>query len=217
MQIKLWFAKGVREMSQTVDFEQLKRKLYLSYHRDGILDLAVGITILGFGISMAMDVGATIVFSWIGLFLYAPLKSAITIPRLGFVQFESETKRKTNLIYRLVLGLGTFALFFGLVIFLWADKLPPDFTTWLRQYHMLVLGALPAIALVVTAWRTGVYRLLVDALLIVVIILAGIQLQIAEPTYVMVAGGVLSLIGLGLLLSFMRRYPAQKEADNDLR
>lgn len=204
-------------MSHTVDFEGLKRKLYLSYHQDGILDLAVGLSILGFGISMAMDVGATIVFSWLGLMLYAPLKSAITIPRMGFVQFDAETKRKTNLIYMLVLGLVTFALFFGLVIFLWADNLPTDFDAWLRRYHMLVLGALPAIALVVMAWRTGVYRLLVDAFLIVAIILAGIQLQIAEPTYVMVAGGVLSLIGFWLLARFVRKYPVQKEAGNDLR
>ncbi|MEZ4591680.1 MAG: hypothetical protein R3D55_11155 [Chloroflexota bacterium] len=204
-------------MSQTVDFEQLKRKLYLSYHQDGILDLAVGLSILGFGISMAMDVGATIVFSWLGLILYAPLKSVITIPRLGFVQFESESKRRTNLIYRLVLGLGTFALFFGLAIFLWADELPADFSTWLRQYHMLVLAALPAIALAATGWRTGVSRLLVEALLIVVIVLAGIQLQIAEPTYVMVAGGVVSLIGLGLLARFVRKYPVRKEVGNDLR
>lgn len=203
-------------MSRTVDFEGLKRKLYLSYHKDGILDLAVGLSILGFGISMAVESGAAIVFSWIGLILYAPLKSAITIPRLGFVQFDAETKRKTNLVYLLVLGLGTFALFFGLAIFLWADNLPTDFEAWLQQYHLLVLGELPAVALAVMAWRTGVYRLLLDALLIVAIILAGIELQMAEPTYVMVAGGVLSFIGFGLLLQFVRKYPVQKEAGNDL-
>lgn len=203
-------------MSHTVDLEALKRKLYLSYHQDGILDLAVGLSILGFGISMAMDVGATIVFSWIGLILYAPLKSAITIARMGYVQFETETKRKTTLIYWLVLGLGTFALFLGLVIYLRSDNLSADFETWLRQYHMLVLGALPAAALAVTAWRTGVSRLLIDALLIVITILTGIWLQIPEPTYVMVAGGILSLIGLVLLARFMRKYPVQKEDGYDI-
>ena len=204
-------------MSHTVDLEVLKRKLYLSYHQDGILDLAVGLSILGFGISMAMDVGVTIVFAWIGLILYAPLKSAITISRMGYVQFETEAKQKSNLLYLLFLGLGVLALFFGLVAFLRSDNLPTDFEGWLRQYHMLLLGALPAVALTVTAWRTGVSRLLVDALLIIGIILVGIWLQWPEPTYVMVTGGVLSLIGFGLLARFVRKYPVQKEDGYDVR
>ncbi|MCB8925828.1 MAG: hypothetical protein H6652_09415 [Ardenticatenaceae bacterium] len=204
-------------MSHTVDLEALKRKLYMSYHQDGILDLAVGLSILGFGISMAMDVGVTIVFAWIGLILYAPLKSAITISRMGYVQFETEAKQKSNLLYLLLLGLGVLALFFGLVAFLRSDNLPTDFEGWLRQYHMLLLGALPAVALTVTAWRTGVSRLLVDALLIIGIILVGIWLQWPEPTYVMVTGGVLSLIGFGLLARFVRKYPVQKEDGYDVR
>ena len=204
-------------MSHTVDLEALKRKLYMSYHQDGILDLAVGLSILGFGISMAMDVGVTIVFAWIGLILYAPLKSAITISRMGYVQFETEAKQKSNLLYLLLLGLGVLALFFGLVAFLRSDNLPTDFEGWLSQYHMLLLGALPAVALAVTAWRTGVSRLLVDALLIIGIILVGIWLQWPEPTYVMVTGGVLSLIGFGLLARFVRKYPVQKEDGYDVR
>lgn len=204
-------------MSQTADFETLKRKLYLSYHQDGILDLAVGLTILGFGISMAMESGATIVFSWLGLILYAPLKSAITIPRMGFVQFDTERKRRTQLLIMLAIGLITLALFVGLFVFMRSNNFSAEFEVWFRQYYLLVLGALPAFVLAGVALWLGVYRLLLHSLLILGIIFAGIQLNLPEPTYVMVLGGIISLIGAGLLLSFMRKYPAQKEATHDLQ
>ena len=204
-------------MSQTVDFEALKRKLYLSYHQDGILDLAVGLTILGFGISMQMDSGASIILSWFGLILYAPLKSAITVPRIGFVQFDEASKRRAKLLMMLGIGLATFVLFLGLFFFVRSGNLSAEVDVWLRQYYLLVLGAFPALILAGAALWLGVYRLLVHSLLIVGIIFAGIQLDLPEPTYVMFLGGVISLIGLWLLVRFVRKYPAQAENENELR
>ncbi len=39
-------------MSTTKEFDTLKRKVYLAYHQDGILDLVAGSVVLGFGTFM---------------------------------------------------------------------------------------------------------------------------------------------------------------------
>lgn len=204
-------------MSHSVDFEGLKRKLYLSYHQDGILDLVIGLSILGFGINMSTESSAYIVLSWIGLILYTPLKSAITIPRMGYVQFDEARTRKTHLVIMLGIGAATFSLFLGLFVFTRSGSFSADFESWFSQYYMLVLGAFPAIVLAGAALWMGVNRLLVHALLIVLIIFAGIQLGIPEPYYVMVLGSIILLTGLWLLFRFLRKYPkANKSSDDGL-
>ena len=39
----------------TQDFGPLKRKIYLAYHQDGILDLVAGSVVVGFGTFMLTD------------------------------------------------------------------------------------------------------------------------------------------------------------------
>lgn len=204
-------------MSQTVDFEALKRKIYLSYHQDGILDLAVGLSILGFGINMSTESSAYIILSWIGIMMYAPLKSAITIPRMGYVQFDSASKQRTKLLLMLGMGLMTLSLFLGLYVFFQSDNFSAEFESWFRQYYLLVLAAFPAVLLAVAGIWLGVYRFLLHAVLMMVIIFAGIQLGVAEPTFVMVLGGIITLIGLALLARFIHKYPVQKESSDEFR
>ncbi|MCP4422712.1 MAG: hypothetical protein GY805_39390 [Chloroflexi bacterium] len=205
-------------MSHSIDFEALKKKLYLSYHQDGILDLVIGLSILGFGINMYTDSSAFIVLSWFGIMLYAPLKARITIPRMGYVQFDEVRTRKTKQMVMLAIGMSTFSLFLGLFVFVRSDNFSASFSQWFEQYYLLVLGAFPAIILAGAALWLGVNRLLLHALLIVGIIYAGIQLDVPEPYYVMVLGGIISLVGLWLLVRFLQKYPKkQKENDDALR
>ena len=202
-------------MSHSVNFEGLKRKLYLSYHQDGILDLVIGLGILGFGINMYTESSAFIVLSWIGFLLYTPLKRAITVPRMGYVQFDETRKRKTHLAIMLAVGVATFALFLGLFVLMRSDSFSADFEAWFGQYYLLVLGMFPAIALTGAALWTGVYRLLFHALLIVGIIFAGIQLNVHEPYFVMALGSIILLIGLWFLFHFLRKYPNVNKGGDD--
>ena len=43
-------------MSSTNEFDTLKRKVFLAYHRDGILDLSLAPILLGFSIFMATKI-----------------------------------------------------------------------------------------------------------------------------------------------------------------
>ena len=42
-------------MSPTTEFKLLERRAYLSYHQDGVIDIIVGLGMLGFGIYLAID------------------------------------------------------------------------------------------------------------------------------------------------------------------
>ncbi len=202
-------------MSRSIDLESLKRKLYLSYHGDGILDLVIGLTILGFGISMKMDSSASIILSWLGIILYAPLKNIITVPRMGYVQFDDKRTRKTRLMILLGIGAATFLLFLALFMFARSDAFSVEFEAWFEQYYLLVLSVFPALILAGAALLLGVHRWLIHAFLIVAIIFVGIQLDVPEPTSVMVLGGTVLLIGLGLLGRFLRKYPNADTGDED--
>ena len=63
-------------MSQDKELKDLARKAYISYHQDGIIDILLGIGILGFGL---MLLTGSVVFNMLGLaahhFLCADQKS----------------------------------------------------------------------------------------------------------------------------------------------
>jgi hypothetical protein len=194
-------------MSPNTNFQALRKKTYLSYHQDGLIDLVIGLSTLGFGISIAAEGSGFIVLSWIGFLLYAPLKKVITVPRLGFVKFDNEQTMKTKTAVLLAIGISTFALFLGVYIFRSSGGLSTSFQEWLSKYNMLVLGTFLAISLLGGALITGVKRLLVYAALTELIILGGIVLGIAEPIFVMVLGGLLTVSGFIFLVRFLQKYP----------
>ena len=42
-------------MSDKINLKEIEKKVYLSYHQDGLLDLFLGMAIIFFGIGMATD------------------------------------------------------------------------------------------------------------------------------------------------------------------
>jgi len=65
----------------TQDFGPLKRKVYLAYHQDGILDLAAGSVVAGFGLNMLTDNIVFLMFGWLAMMLYFLVKQRVTVPR----------------------------------------------------------------------------------------------------------------------------------------
>ena len=89
----------------------LRRKLFMLYHRDGLLDLAAGMTVLLLAAVFAFEAPAFVGLIGIPLILYIPLKERLTVPRLGFIRFESgETSRKKMLGF-LLAGAVLFIVF----------------------------------------------------------------------------------------------------------
>jgi len=204
-------------MSTKKGFGALKRKVYLAYHQDGILDLVAGSVVLGFGINMMADNIVFLMFGWMVMLFYIPLKQRITVPRFGYVQFESREKALTqNLI---LLGIGVLVVFviFAGNLFVRNQPTSLEIQAWVQRYHMVPLSAmlfgLPA--LVVAAFL-GLKRFYLYALLAAGLPALGAWKNIETYIPILATGLVMLAFGIGLLAIFMKKHPVADEGGNDV-
>lgn len=193
-------------MSTTKDFDTLKRKVYLAYHQDGILDLTAAVVLLGFGTFMLT--GSVVFLSMGAIFaaLYTLMKNRITVPRFGYVRFESQ--EKTVAKYWFLLGLGLLVLLAFLAGNIFQGNNSPEAKALAQQYHMVPLSAmlfgLPALA---AAAFLGLKRFYLYALLAVGLPALGGWLDIETYIPILAIGFVILAVGIGLLASFLKKYP----------
>ena len=71
---------------ENVDLKEIERRAYLSYHKDGILDIYLGMGIMTIASVFYFEVFVSII-STIAILpiLYTVSKKQYTIPRLGYV------------------------------------------------------------------------------------------------------------------------------------
>ena len=198
-------------------FDQLKRKAYIAYHQDGILDLVAGFVVLGFGANMLTDNIAFLMAGWLMMLLYVVLKQRITIPRFGFVRFDSE---KTTFVKGLVaVGIGVLVLFLFLALNFFVSRQPAslEMEAWIQRYHMVPLSAmlfgLPALA---AALFLGLKRFYLYALLAVGLPALGAWLDTETYIPIMMTGLIILAFGAVLLVNFLKNYPINNEVDADV-
>ncbi len=196
-------------MSQEKQLKELGRKAYLSYHQDGLIDILIGLGILGFGLMMLTGSVVFNMLVWMPIIFYVPLKNRITVPRFGYVQFSSERSKNLRLLGVLLAGLLALSFFAGLYVFAVGGNMPPAIRAGLGQDGMLLIGGLFAVMLVSAGLVTRLDRLFVYAALTVLVIPGGVVLGI-EPSYrVIFLGSLVLIIGIMLLIRFVRRYPME--------
>ena len=203
-------------MTQRIDLKELERRAYLSYHEDGLLDILIGLGALFIGCVILTDM------AWMGGVLpalyvpiYAAAKKSITIPRMGYVRFSPQRSRTPMLII-LGVGIALFLCFLlGAVAFAVYDVIPPAFSAWLREYHMLVLGAIAAVSFGGVALLTGLRRLYAYAVLTILLFAGGHLLDAPAWLQVFTLGVLILLVGLVVLIRFLRRYPIPAEEADD--
>lgn len=200
-------------MNHNDDFEKIKRKAYLSYHQDGLIDILLGTAILVFGLLLLTDSMAFNILAWMPILFYIPLKNLITVPRFGFVRFNAgeEQQLKKQLQFSLLAGVMVLALIAGVYIFMTGDGMNPGLSIFLDKYHMLLLGGFLALALLIGGLLNGLRRLLLHAGLILTLFLAGIELSIPEHYFIITTGILILFIGSFYLVRFLRQYPLSTE------
>jgi hypothetical protein len=195
-------------MSTNGSLAQIRRKAYLAYHQDGIIDLCIGAIVLGFGLWRLTGIIVFSSLSWLFISFYIVLKRSITIPRFGFARFN-EAQRKTQisiamgLLILLVLALG------GLFFFARPDQIPPEVHTFMRKFHEFVMSGIGAFLMVLFGFLFGIKRVVGYGLLMLTTLFITIQLGWPADLTLLSIGTVILLIGIGLLISFLRRYPRQ--------
>ena len=202
-------------MSTTKEFNTLKQKVYFAYHQDGILDLVVGSVVLGFGTFMLTDNIAFLIFGWMAMMMYMLIKQRITIPRFGYVRFESEKKTFRKGLIGVVIGVLVL-LFFVLLKFV-IDRQPasPETQAWIQRYHMVPLSAmlfgLPALG---AAIFLGLKRFYLYALLAAGLPVLGVWLNIETYVPIVTTGLIILAFGIVLLINFLKKYPLNLESED---
>jgi hypothetical protein len=169
-----------------------------------LIDIIIGLGIIGFGLNMAFDNSAFLFLSWMPIIFYVPFKNRITVPRIGYVKFSASN---TKLYIAVAVLLLIFLL--GILFFLFAgqDNSSPQLITWFRQYYLVLLGGLAAICFAGAGLLTGITRLYAYAGLIMLIFTAGTFLDLLPPFFVLLTGLLIEAVGVGLLIRFIRKYP----------
>lgn len=198
-------------MSADDQLKKLSRKAYLSYHQDGLIDILIGLGILGFGLMILTGNVVFNMLAWMPILFYVPLKNRITVPRFGYVQFTSERTKRIRLLIAVMVGMLFFTFGLGLFVFVSFDNMPPLMEMAMAGDGMLLLGGLFALMLVIAALITRLDRLIFYAILTMAILLGGRSLGIEPEIRVVVLGAIILLIGSLLLVRFLHTYPLPKD------
>jgi hypothetical protein len=191
-------------MTQETDFKKLQVRTYQFYQQDGLIDIIIGLMIIGFGLNMAFDNAAFLFMGWFPIILYVPMKNRITVPRIGYVKFYASNK----IVFGLVIA-GLLVLMLGMFVFFISgpDIISPGFQVWLKQYYLLLLGVVAALCFFGAGALTGISRLYVFAVLFLVIFSLGTWLNILPAIYVILTGVFVEAVGIWMMVRFLRKYP----------
>jgi len=195
-------------MTQEQDFKKLQQRTYASYHQDGLIDLIIGLGIIGFGLMMAFDSSVFSMLSWMPIIFYVPFKNRITVPRIGYVKFSSSGVRIFSGIF---IALLSFFLLAGIYYFVISGSVSPELSAWIREYYLLVLAIIVAITFSSAAFLTGITRLYAYGLLFLLIFATGNWLGIEPYIYILATGIVIEAVGIWLMVRFLRRYPLPEQ------
>lgn len=201
----------------SVRLRDIERRAWLRTFEHGLWDIAIGALLLFFGLSILSG------FYWMaGVWVPVAvpglrnLAQRLVVPRLGHVTFNVHRQRSTGRIQILlsalaVAGLGMFLLTS------WSTRADaPIVVTWVRAHMLAVIGLIWGSALAAAAWVADYPRLYAYGLLLFAVLLASdLGLDYGMGSGLTAVGGAITLLGVGLLVRFVRRYPRHRSEEDD--
>jgi len=201
-------------MIEDINLKEIQRKVYLTFFQDGLWDIFLGLFILGWGLSILTEAAYLPGVSFLGIyFAIWGIKKWLIYPRIGYVRFSASSRRRITarfiIFLTVVLLLGIIA---GLV---WGIGTRPQ---WLADYFPLIFNGMLAAIVCLAAYWARVNRFYLHAVLIFLGAVFHLWLGIRWEFGFIGAGGIIVLIGLGILIIFLRKYPKMvEEAQNSDR
>jgi hypothetical protein len=193
--------------------KQLAHKAYLSYHKDGLLDVLIGLGTIGFGMNLATDSSGWMWLSLLPMLVYVPLKNRITVPRFGYVRFDSEREARRKRFTSILIS-GLFALcVVGIGLVLFSGRPAPAGVSWIRENTMLFWGLSAAMLLVLVGLISRILRFAFYALMSLLLTAGASWFGLMEFAPILILGVVLVIVGAVLLVCFLRKYPLTPEAE----
>jgi hypothetical protein len=190
-------------MVEDINLKEIQRKVYLSFFQDGLWDIFLGLFILGWGLAILTEAVYLPGVFFTGIyFMIWGIKKWITYPRIGYARFSETSRRRITAKFVI---LGTVVLLVGVMMaVLWGIGARPQ---WLADYFPLVFnGMLAAIVCFVAYWARA-NRFYLYAVLIFLGAVFHLWLGIPWEFGFIGAGSIIVLIGVGILIIFLRKYP----------
>jgi hypothetical protein len=198
-------------MVEDISLKEIQRKVYMTFFQDGLWDIFLGLFILGWGLAILTDLAYLPGVTFIGLYFATwGVKKRITYPRIGYARF-SETSRRRITTRFIILGVAV--LLVGVMVaVLWGTRTRPQ---WLADYFPLIFNGILAAIVCFVAYWARVNRFYGYAVLIFLGAVFHLWLGVRWEFGFIGAGGIILLIGLGVLIIFLRKYPKMvEEAQN---
>jgi hypothetical protein len=193
--------------------KELKRRAYLAYHQDGILDFIIGVSILGFGLWIYLDQPIFAFFCIFSFSSYIQLKNIITVPRFGYVRFQ-EGKRETGLLIGIGIGLLLLLLVVGILYMLGPERVGYAPINFLRKFHVYVMSSIGAAVMAIFGLWSGIRRLIAYTLFLLAALVITYFQELHHSLPLLLMGSSLMLIGILLVVRFIRRNPTGPEHVN---
>jgi hypothetical protein len=201
-------------MVSDVNLKEIRQRVYMAFFQDGLWDIFLGLFILGWGLAILTELAYLTGAFFIGIYFTVwGVKKWLTYPRIGYARFSAASRRRVTARFAI---LGVVALLVGVMMaVLWGIGTRPQ---WLADYFPLVFnGILAAIVCFVGYWArvNRFYAYAASIFLGAVLHLwAGIPWEFGFIG----AGSIIVLIGVGILIGFLRKYPrVVEEGDIDDR
>lgn len=178
------------------ELKDFERKVYTSYHQDGLLDIFVGFALAAVGAGMLINMEELGIWVIIGFFpLWLILKKKITVPRAGFVELSKV--RNKILLNILRIGVGVIVL---ITFALW-------FMPSTRGIGFLAIGIVMAILSCFFSYMLYLKRFYWFGLVALVSFAANQFFKLSLSLAFIIPGVVMIIIGVIVLVLFLIKYP----------
>jgi len=197
-------------MDTSSHMKEIEKKVYMSYNKDGIWDLVLGIWFLGTGVFFAYEM-AYLMGAMAAVFIpvLPQVKKAVTLPRLGYVKFSPERQQQIDRGRKKLVYLNLVAVLMGLFAFI-AFMGEGDLRDTFRNLGLIPFGILLSAMVGAVGLFYALRQFIFYAVLIMAVFVSAHFAQSHPAFYFLVPGVIFTVIGLVMLTRFLRRYPKSK-------
>ena len=186
-------------MKYDSDLKDTEQRVYLLFHKDGFLDIAVGLCVLTAGLVVANDLAFLwIIFALIDIIAWRTAKKYVTLPRIGQTSYSKERKGRNSIL----IGLAFFSFMsfiaVGVMLFFFygGQDAEASFGLLFLNEFQMVIGIFTILLLGFSAFILGLNRFLITR---------RAEFHGLCP-WVIYLGLVITVIGIGLSVRFLRNY-----------
>ncbi len=188
--------------------DELERRAYRTLVDDGLLDTLLGVCLLSFGLSDYAPFDGVPALTFLAcVAAWTGLRHSLIEPRVGHVRLSPDRRSRIKRGRKAMMFLaGSLILGTALLAITQAG-----FREQLRGMGPLIVAAIFACTLAFGAFALEIRRLAAYAALV---LLGGIW-QVRDPAFEgggwIVSGGLITVIGLSILMTFLRNHPTNPD------